>query len=260
MEKNMLKEEEIELYKREYNTMINEIYGSGYGCLMRMLNEQAKINEGLIHTYPSNKVVNSLNKMGLDNVKTIKGDNITNEHIVVHLPFDKYDWFYDRIIQHMNKCGWFEAKKQKNTNEIVIYFDAKFDKDVTDFVYETRKGILYHATPSIYLEKIFRYGLMPKTYLKLAKHPDRVYFTMGEHMAEELIPMLYSTIQNDLYKYLINEYSLLKIDLNRLDGFNSKPKFYLDPNCKTAVYTHESINPNCIDIFKKYGDKKKYID
>lgn len=170
--------EEIDLYRKEYNTMINEIYGSGYGCLVRMLNEQTKINEGLIHTYPSNK-------------------------------------------------------------------------NVTDFVYNTRKGILYHVTPSMYLKKIFKYGLMPKTYIKLSTHPDRVYFTMGEHMAKALIPILYNTIQNDLYKHLINEYSLLKIDLNRLSGFNSKPKFYLDPNCASAVYTHESINPNCIDILNK---------
>lgn len=244
--------EEIDLYRKEYNTMINEIYGSGYGCLVRMLNEQTKINEGLIHTYPSGKVTNSLIKMGVDNVEIIDGDNITNERIVIHLPLDKYDWFYNRIIQHMDKCGWFEALKQNNTDEILIVFEAKFDKDVTDFVYEDRKGILYHVTPSMYLKKIFKYGLMPKTYIKLSTHPDRVYFTMGEHMAKALIPILYNTIQNDLYKHLINEYSLLKIDLNRLSGFNSKPKFYLDPNCASAVYTHESINPNCIDILNKF--------
>jgi len=246
---------EIELYKEEYNSMINEIYGSGYGCLIRMLNEQTKINEGLIYTYPSNKVINSLKKIGIDDIEIIDGDNITNERIVIHLPYNKYDWFYNRIIQHMDKCGWFEALKQNNTNEILIVFEAKFDKDVTDFVYKNRKGILYHVTPSIYLKKIFKYGLMPKTYLKLANHPNRVYFTMGEHMARELIPILYSTIQDDLYKYLINEYSLLKIDLNKLSRFNSKPRFYLDPDCKSAVYTHESINPNCIDILNKFNLK-----
>lgn len=169
----MITQEEIELYKREYDAMINEIYGSGYGCLMRMLNEQIKTNEG-------------------------------------------------------------------ETN-----------KDVTDFVHKDCKGILYHVCPSTFLKKIFKYSLMPKTYLKLGYQPERVYFTTLEQTAKNLVPALYNSIELGLYKHLKNEFSLLKIDLNRLSKEYSKPKFYLDPELEFAVYAHESINPNCIEIVKE---------
>ena len=113
---------------------------------------------------------------------------------------------------------------------------------------------MYHATPSIYLDKIMKIGLTPKTKNSLGNYPDRIYMTIGNHLTQEDL-MLFGALQNlrgnkDIYDN--NEYSILQIDVKKLPN---NMKMYIDPRANNAVFTYDNIKPECLTIYGALSKK-----
>lgn len=124
--------------------------------------------------------------------------------------------------------------------------------DYTDYIYNDLDGIVYHITKKKYVDKIIKYGLVPKTSNKGCIHPDRIYVLSTQPIEK------YKFFVNDLYKSdKDNIYCLLKINLKQHLIYlhnKTKLKFLNDPNVTIgfnnipiAFYTCENISPNCIE-------------
>lgn len=106
---------------------------------------------------------------------------------------------------------------------------------------------MYHATPTIYIDKILKQGLVPKSKNSFSNYPDRVYFILGDDLTQENL-MLFGYLQKNRSGETIhddNQYTILQIEIEKL---LSNTQMYIDPRAKNAVYTHDNIPPNAINI------------
>jgi len=118
----------------------------------------------------------------------------------------------------------------KDLSEVKIIYEAKFDK-----VSAIPKR-LYHVSPSIYHDKIMKFGLIPKRKQKLALHDNRIYVCKTKSASDEVI------IKMKLFNYSIkhiNNYNIYEIDTTGLEI-----NLYNDPNfIDKGFYTLSNIPP-----------------
>jgi len=164
----------------------------------------------------------------LDNLLNISGYNIN------------YSYLDDILIKRKPTTKEF-FKHEK----IAISFVKKFDKND-----DTIPEFLYHITEKIYLDKILKKGLIPKSNQKIEHHPDRIYLLSSMDGVEEFLEILEDN-------YPEKKFITLKINTKILNNF----KLYFDPtffsfeedfkNSKyKAYYTYDNITPNAIEIIK----------
>jgi len=238
-----------------------------------------KLNEGLIKSYPIDKSFDILiNKTDpvLDNVK--RESMIQNNKIMLCCNKLNISEFLD-LLTTINNLGYFIStiKPYQNTpfkflqfNEFKIKFfnenslnkftsydiiiEAKFD-----IIYKTSSNKLYHVTEDIYVNKIFKNGLIVKSYNTLLDYPERIYLTDDIQHSKLFIDkkkFYYNNYQDknierrigkDQYrKKSDNVYVILEIDNSNKDII-----LYLDPNMSNAYFTLNTIPPNKI---KKYEE------
>jgi len=121
-------------------------------------------------------------------------------------------------------------------------------KEETDQEVFPSKGKSYHLTPDIYLDKIKRGGLTPKSESKISSHPNRIYMYLNPGSS-------YKTLAGDLwrtskYKNQIKSYYILEIDLTQLP----EHQFYADPESSfgyLGIYTNKSIPLSAIKVIEK---------
>lgn len=129
-------------------------------------------------------------------------------------------------------------------NTMTLHLIKKFDaeeKDIPEY--------LYHVTEKIYLDKILKNGLIPKTKNKIEKHPERTYVIDSYEGALDFENMLF-----DMYT---KKYTILKIDVKLLNRI----KLYHDPTFfenetengieYNAYYTYDNIPNFAITIMEK---------
>ena len=248
MEKIFKKSELEELFKKG----LWDIFGD-------QIEEQKKLYEGLIKTYPTEITVKKIKKDYKDCIINVDKNN--SESIIV---LTKNSTEINNIIKTMDLYGWFISKPRKGEavpvvnvsgqNYFQLRFEAKFDVDSTESIYQQKnQKFLYHITPLVNLEKIKNIGLTPKTNSKLAYHPERVYFLKNienENFIKNFIGKLFVVNKNNIE--LKEKYVILKIDLGKELKNEIKPKirFFADPNMSGAVYTLENISPNSIEPVK----------
>lgn len=183
----------------------------------------------------------------------------TNGSIKIELTFNNHKIISDVVKKMENLFGWYlvgvqgelgepfdpnvdEIRQdlQYNANEmakeygedmdglITLYFLPKYGykSDVPDMV--------YHVTEKHNLEKILKYGLVPKTKSKKAYHPDRVYLATDPSKISDL----YSDMAFDVFEPVI-----IKIDLSDV---KDRMEFYKDEHFPTGVYTLSNIGPERI--------------
>jgi len=231
---------------------------------IRLNGDQYVISEGLIRTYPIEKVVECLARLfnlatdskllpqveagqskynGLINIA--EGNNDTKE-ILVFVPDSEYN--KENIDKYMNKWGYFCSYKRKYLNKadlIILQYEKKFDIDVTDYI--KKSGVIYHIAPNNVVEKIMKKGLIPKNSTWQFSHEGRVYC-----FYQPLSDFGFNEFVNDFqYNKKIgknnNGFSLLQIDVSLL---NNDVKFYADPRQINAVYTMDNIPPQAIKIIR----------
>lgn len=103
--------------------------------------------------------------------------------------------------------------------------------------------ILYHLTPQINKNKIFKIGLVPKSKNRKTSHPDRIYLFNDVNDYDNIVTNLKC---NDLYN--IGEeriYMLLKIELS------NDIVIHTDLYCDNGFFIYDNIHPKYIEIIKK---------
>lgn len=207
--------------------------------------ESAIMYEGLIFTHPLFKSFNIIKREGYK-IKVSKDSNTFN----VKFLGDKKLW--NDLLKLTNNLGWFPSyiwygnKKYKYLKRLVdnllikniffvIRFEAKYDIEIDEIPKK-----LYHITPKVYLDKILKIGLTPKSKQKLSYHPDRIYLSES---IKEIIKLSKKLKIMSGHK----EYILLEID----QDLSEHLKLFKDPNFNYGFYTLNNISPASIKVIGK---------
>jgi hypothetical protein len=209
------------------------------------------ILEGLITTYPMDFFYKKLLRLfsGKNLNVSIKIDKLTNS-LILNLKTDSIDslsildkiadsnGYFISLIETDNGI-WTKLSEITLTTltNLSIHFESKFDeevevKDIPEF--------LYHVTPSKYVEKIKKIGLIPKAKNRQSFHMDRIYFALT-------IEGVNSIEKEFEFNKQPTNYTILKISTKNL-----KVKFIKDPNATLlngealGIYTYENISPSFI--------------
>lgn len=226
--------------------------------------------EGLIMSYPPDKVGKILQNKGIDDY----GIKISFPWYVFCLDSNKkeqersYQIFLyfsnkmenitrqvmDNLLQTMNACGWYFSQIQGTDikeydydflksfpSKFTIIFEPKYDFEIPKkYIPDT----LYHITRFSLLNRVFnkKQGLLPKDGSMISKHPERVYlFTEYPNDWKDIA-------SNFKYGKGVDEkFCLLKIDGAEL---KRRTDFYIDPNSNTnkACYILEPIPSYLIEL------------
>lgn len=195
------------------------------------------ISEGLIRTYPIEKMVGYIRKKyNLTNEEI----DIERKSIMIDISTINMNVLKD-IYQILNMGGYFKSFQTGN----VYYFDKKFDDEVFDDLKKSGNvKYLYHISPSENDLKIKSQGLVPKHKNKKYDYPERIYLLSdvnlknNDHFLFDFCNHLHN-IQK------CNSYSIYKINFSKLNNI----KLYVAPNAKdyVAYYTTDNISPDLIE-------------
>lgn len=153
----------------------------------------------------------------------------------------------EKIKHFFNTCGWplaEEHKYEKDKTSVVITFEKRRQEDELPV-----PKFLYHLTPENKVDKILKFGLVPKAQNKLSEHPDRIYFFLQKDLT-----LNYKSYADDFwtstYKNTTRgiKYALLKIDTEKC---RNDFKIYGDPNMIRGVWTFNNVPPEAITIEEK---------
>ena len=238
------------------------------------------LDEGLIMTYPTEKVLSHFKRLFLKYVSSDLADAVfpgtkskiiefhelsdNNENIspllMVCVPaHDDEDakHLVKQMTDEFAKTGYYmtsyDVNDTKNFKLVYIQFEAKY----TDMLSELQP-ILYHVTPLKYLDKIMKNGLAPYSKAKNFNYSPRVYL-FNKCPKEQVFSygLFKSQEAND------NGFCVFKIFKDKLmndplfkDG---KQRFYLDPafsmsddlTDQTAIFTYGNIPLRIIE--RKYA-------
>ena len=212
------------------------------------------IREAISKSYNEEVVMKHLNKiLGDDEIYETDGS------IKINLTFNNHKIIGDVVKKMENLFGWYLVGAQgdldepfdSNVEEIKqhLQYNAnemakEYGKDMDDLMvlhflpkygYKTNvPDMVYHVTEKHNLEKILRYGLVPKTKNKKAYHPDRVYLATNLSRISDLY--------NDM-NFDVTDPVIIKIDLSDV---KDHMEFYKDEHFPTGVYTLSNIGPERI--------------
>jgi len=233
-----------------------------------------RIDEGLIKSYPADKVENIVRRhLGLDNDNRKEylfrsiGENGGDVFSFLLPTKSQYRGAMETNIERaMNACGYYLAnsfldkytiselkggtrEKQENPIEFKI---LQYEKNFDDIVNVKQWSYIYHITSKRHLENIRKIGLMPKSTNNAFNYPERVYFMKGSVQrseAKKLADMLkYVKENNPNFNPLLknnNDYVLLQIDTSNL---NDNMIFYNGQDFSSEIFTYSNIPPSAIKL------------
>lgn len=222
---------------------------------MRIKSYKSFINEGLIRSVDIDLVRKNL----------IRKEGIIPDNITIYNQYDDIDkigiWFnfknhhkIKRVHNKMKVFGWFlssisttdpsqptwenEWVNDIDIDELMIMFKDEYRDDELSFNYErkfekevdTKYDKLYHATSLDNIERIKKYGLVPRSGNKKSIHPDRIY----------LVHDIKDFDDTDLFEYLDRPVIL------EIDNHDDPIKLHHDINMKGGLYTTDNISPDRI--------------
>lgn len=221
------------------------------------------IKEGLIATYPTERVIKSLSgnfnltvnggKGSLGGLWKLKGleepspvgdirvvkPNGEEEIILLTLPKDSK--FQESIDKLLLKYGWFNSRTDEDGSSLKYYYEKKFGdrfsvrqlRNMTDFV--------YHTTSSRVKEKILKQGLVPKESRTPGfNNEPRIFFRPDVPTFEDAEAIC--RMKGDYAAPVV-----LEVDLSKLNQFQS---FFFDSRWRNSIYTFEPIPPEAIRVMK----------
>ena len=143
--------------------------------------------------------------------------------------------------------GYYITTKSNINDKYFITLCPVYAKDVSQMVYKTNHGKLYHFTANENADEILRTGLRCKS-SKYRYFPKRIYLYSSDKPLSKIpnIDKFIKAVTNvfDRKRFGISVY---KIDLNKISK-NNLLYFYTDDymNEQEAVYTYNNIPPECI--------------
>lgn len=226
--------------------------------LIKQLIDENCLNEGLIKTYPIEKVIKLLTRkfqLSPDQIQieTTEFEDIPIKCITLFFPLNIDKNTIGDIKHEMNTCGYFVAQDLFHdilNNISYILFEPKYTQDVSDII-RSKYSVLYHMTSSLFINKIKNNGLCPSSKNSTFLYPKRVFFMKGDTLNDEQKYML-NTIkqirdnsdnakQNPFYN---QQAYLLTLDLNKIP---KDVKMYADPfTSPGSFFTYDNIPPSAI--------------
>lgn len=237
------------------------------------------LNEGLIKTLPGEVVCKAINN-SLGNMPIVSNCDFINNKLELTIsnfntiPIYQIESLFDHImVVVVNQGGWFPSimvidnnnsqieekydfpsiiNNQKLFINIKIIFESKFDE-----IDEDIPNKLYHLTIKEYERNINKYGLVPKSKLKLSSHLDRIYVCKTIEECEYLIPKMtfyYNSEKYDnIYKFGKKLYNkdirAIIYEIDNSDGFITK--LYKDINYQDkGFYILYNIHKNKLKVIK----------
>lgn len=213
--------------------------------LQECIDGEEELDESLIMTYDIDKVIKIMErKFGLHPSRVIENNGV----ISIFLPFGVGKAEIGDIKNFINYCGYYSVKDEPVVNQAinsyVFNFIRKFpNEDITEEIFNNVE-YLYHATPSLYVGRIMKYGLVPKAKNKLFQYPDRIY--LSTVCDDNLFKSL--KVVNSINKNIGTTYSVLRIKVNLL---SDNIAFYKDNDYVNGVFTYDNISPEAIEIYKE---------
>lgn len=202
-----------------------------------------QLDESLMMSYDVDDAVKILcRKFGIHESRAVINDG----SVVLFLPSTVDGNFIGDVKHFMNYCGFYMPSKEASYNGAldckVLTFIPKFPKeDVTEEIINNYR-YLYHATPSLYTERILKYGLIPKAKNNVFMYPERV------HLSTKCDDTLFNSLKAVLgmnKKYKGTTFDVLQIDVRKLQ---QNIKFFKDPDYNSGVYTYDNISPQAIKV------------
>ena len=208
--------------------------------------EETSLNEGLIMSYPADKVVKYIQKkynLDDDSVELHIDDG---EYILVSKKLDKN--MFDNVESVLKLGGYYQA--DENIDDYYTY-EKIYEEDIFDKLKQSGEiEYLYHLTPSINDKKIQTKGLIPRSRNYRFKYPDRIYLLSNgdsrflKLICKELIKpiLLFGT---EFEKNKVKKYSVYRIDFSKVENI----KLYKDPNVRDfdSYFTMDNIRPEWIE-------------
>ena len=208
--------------------------------------EETSLNEGLLMTYPADKVVRYIQKkynLDDDSVELHIDDG---EYILVSKKLDKN--MFDNVESVLKLGGYYQA--DENIDDYYTY-EKIYEEDIFDKLKQSGEiEYLYHLTPSINDKKIQTKGLIPRSRNYRFKYPDRIYLLSNgdsrflKLICKELIKpiLLFGT---EFEKNKVKKYSVYRIDFSKVENI----KLYKDPNVRDfdSYFTMDNIRPEWIE-------------
>lgn len=243
------------------NIPLTEYYDEPLCCFDDFINlpkdiKQQILHEGLIATYDTHITYKMLcQKFNLNTqdvyLRNQRGINL----IIVTLPTTTNKLLINEITNFMSTCGFFRNNQKifsKKENKILLFFEPKFTRNIALDIHE-HYNYLMHLTPEIYVDKILKNGLIPKSENNIFKYPDRLFFVPGTKLTSKAKQVL-DNIRLSYIDKIINSsgihnpkqklrHSLLYL---KLDEIPSNVKFYIDPIAQDSIFTTDNIPPQAI--------------
>lgn len=226
------------------------------------------LKEGLLFSYPLPLVIKLIDNLKYFQCHSIRpnfnifSDNMSiNVEVTTNNDAALFKSDIENFIHILNVSGYYIAgsyslstsllDKQKMTNaeylyniftannslndNIIIILEPLYDPEID---IHSINGPLYHITGNVYIEKIKKIGLCPKSKNKKTLHPDRVYLSPSKEYAISLAELLHEFGAN----------TMLEIST---DGMTSpRYRFFEDPNTEMGIYTYSNIPPEKIKIIE----------
>lgn len=205
-----------------------------------------KLDEGLVSTYPVDKVIEYVSKYFKFNVDQIYKMEAENGVYHIGVIIANRDNNFEVIKKAMKLCGYYlgSPKENKIGNDPVIelQFEPKIQVDESEKI-RNEETFLYHLTPMYNIGKIKHIGFSPRLKNELFSYPSRTYFIRGSVSKEDVLNLgeqlcaANTSLGND------GRYALITIDLGKVpDGV----KMFLDPNYQYGIFVMENISSNVI--------------
>ena len=208
--------------------------------------EETLLNEGLLMTYPADKVVRYIQKKYNLDDDSVELQIDDGEYILVSKKLDKN--MFDNVESVLKLGGYYQA--DENIDDYYTY-EKIYEEDIFDKLKQSGEiEYLYHLTPSINDKKIQTKGLIPRSRNYRFKYPDRIYLLSNgdsrflKLICKELIKpiLLFGT---EFEKNKVKKYSVYRIDFSKVENI----KLYKDPNVRDfdSYFTMDNIRPEWIE-------------
>ena len=147
---------------------------------------------------------------------------------------------------YLTSVDYLKHEYMNDIKILILQFEAKFPKNKFEFA-----DTLLHVTPYKYLEKIKKFGLVPKSKSSEFKYDDRIYLF---NQCSKNIAINYGTYkakENNDDKFCV--FRILKTNLVNDPKFkNGKLNFYIDSafdneNGVKAVFTYNNISLDLLE-------------
>lgn len=215
------------------------------GGVTQILNNRV-VEEGLIRSYPADKVIKLLRQEFRGYIWSIKSIDVNSVGVITaRAGVDLDTDMVEKMKGRLDSWGyvWSLGNREFKQNDSIL-IEAKYPIDVTDEV--NNSGLkIYHVAPKIYDEKIQKIGLIPKDSSSDFNFSGRIYlFTNTSQLSDiNLQQTMVEILQQNQKKCQHDEWSVYEIDGS---GLKFHHDWFVRPDNLFSFFTLQNIHPDRI--------------